>query len=222
MTGYRAAAATVAISLLTVASANACPVYMEPKLSDVRQADAIVVGYVTKDVRETSPARKAWIERWRANNPDASRDDRRKVGNAADRARLTVEVDHAIAGTAPSMVTVYWYRMTNNGPPDRINGGYVFALRKDPSASTDEPHAYAVMQGICTGALVFRRGSPGANAIREMFGLSPEPLEAPRKTLAESLEDPPIPWPTLVAYGLLAMGALAIGLIVLWPRQGRP
>lgn len=221
MTGYRLATAAASLSLLTVTAAHACPAYLQPNLTEAREADAVVVGYVTKDVREMSPARRAWIEKSHANSPFASREDRRIAGN--NRARLTVEIDHAIAGTAPSTITVYWYRMTNNGPPERINGGYVFALRKEsPSTSADGDDAYAVMQGECRGALVFRRGSAEANAIREMFGLSPEPLETPRNTLAESFEEPPMPWPTPIIFGLLATGAALIGLVALWPRRPRP
>jgi hypothetical protein len=224
VTGHRStAAAAAAISLLTVASAAACPLYIEPRLADARDADVVLVGYVTKDVREVSPARKAGIETWLADNPDASRQDRRKARNATDRARLTVAVDHTIAGAAPSTVTVYWDEAINNGPPDRIDGGYVFALRKaPPSASAERPDAYAVMQqGSCSGALVFRRGSPEANAIREMFGLWPEPLEKPRKTFADFI-DPPIGWPALMVYGLLAAGAAFIGLVLVWPRRPKP
>lgn len=201
MVRYRWAAATVlAASFLTVPSADACPTYIQPRLADARQADAVVVGYVTKDVRETSPER-----------------------NAIDRARLTVQIDHAITGTTPSTVTVYWYRMTNNGPPDHINGGYVFSLRRNiASTSGDAPDTYAVMQGICSGALVFRRGSPEANAIREMSGLWPEPLEVPRKTVLESVSDLSTQWPTLVGCGLLAAGAAIVGLIAFWPRRRLP
>ncbi|WP_339932504.1 hypothetical protein [uncultured Brevundimonas sp.] len=222
MTAYRSAAAAIAaISLLTVASADACPVYIEPKLTDARQADAVVVGYVTKDVRETSPARKAWVEKWLANHPDAPRAKRRDVRSATDRARLTVEINHTIAGTVPSTVTVFWSRMTNNGPPERISGGYVFALRKlPPSTAADGIDAYVVIQGVCSGALVFRRGSTEANAIREMFGLWPEPLEAPRKSLAELTRDAPIPGPALVVLGLLATSAAFAG-VALWRRRRR-
>tara|TARA_R110002012_G_scaffold302549_2_gene503765 strand:+ start:254602 stop:255150 length:549 start_codon:yes stop_codon:yes gene_type:complete len=178
--------------LLTVASADACPVYIEPKLSDARQADAVVVGYVTKDVRAT------------------------------DRARLTVEINHIIAGTVPSAVTVYWYREINNGPPERISGGYVFALRKlPPSMSADGVDAYAVMQGVCSGALVFRRGSTQANAIREMFGLEPEPLEPPPETFVESFKAALISGPALIVFGLLTTGATFTG-VALWRRRRRP
>lgn len=224
MTGYRSVAAvTAAISLLTVVSAEACPVYLQPRLADARQADAVVVGYVTAYRRELSPAGRASIEKWLANNPGASREHLRDIRSSTDRARITVEVDHAIAGEAPSTITVYWYRMTNNGPPESMRGGYLFALRKNPSSTTSDAAAdYAVMQGICTGAIVFRRGSSEANAIREMFGLWPEPLEVPRKALAESFRDPSIPWPTLIVYGLLAVGSAAIGLVAFWPRRRRP
>lgn len=223
MTAYRfAVAATAAISLLSVASADACAIYTEPKLSDARRADAVVVGYVMKDVREATPARKAWVEKWLSTNPYAPRAERRDVSGATDRARLTVEINHVIAGTVPSTVTVFWTQMTNNGPPESISGGYVFALRKlPPSTSATDVDAYAVMQGVCSGALVFRRGSTEANAIREMFGLWPEPLEAPRKTLAELTKDAPIPGPALIVLGLLATSASFAG-VVLWRRKRRP
>lgn len=220
MAGHRSAAATVALSLLSAASATACPIHIPPTLADARKADAVVVGYVTKDVRETSPERKAAIERWLASDPDVSRKERRAARRATDRARLTVAIDHVIAGSAPSTATVFWYRMTNNGPPAHVSGGYVFALHKVPSpSSTTEPPVFAVMQGICTDALVFRRGSPQANAIREMYGLWPEPLEAEPYPPPRRPQDPAISWPAAVMYALLAIGAAAIGLIALWPKR---
>ena len=218
---WAAATAAVAATLLTAAPVSACPIYEQPRLNDARRADAVVVGYVTKDVREASPALRAWIERL-LKSPDATRAERRSARNQTDRARLTVKIDHVITGTTPSTVTVNWYEMTNNGPPNRFGGGYVFALRRDASSTFKEPHTYEVMQGVCSGALVFRRGSPSANAIREMFGLWPEPLELPRKTPSDWFKQAATSWPTLLVYTLLAIGAASFALIWFWPRKRHP
>lgn len=224
MTRCRWAALTgVAASWVTAGSADACAVYDPPTLTDALHADAVVVGYVTKDVREGRLARDAWIERFFAGGAIPSPAERRDLSSAPARARLTVEVDHAIKGTTPSTITVYWYQKTNNGPPDPVNGGYVFALRRHAAASSqDAPGAYAVMQGVCAGALVFRRGDAEANAIREMFGLWPEPLEVPPRTMAQLGRDLLTQWPTLLAYALLAAGATIVGLVAFWPRRRRP
>lgn len=191
-TGFRLLTANVAALLFAVAAADACPRYIDPDPTRARQADAVVVGYVTKN-------------------------DRKPGGS-----RLTVQIHQTIAGSAPSTATIWWNQMMNNGPPERFRGGYVFALMKLPPSRSADSDAFAVMQGICSGAVVFRRGSDEANAIREMFGLWPEPLEVPIKTPLDWLREAATSWPTLLAYVLLAMAAGSTALIWLWPRKRKP
>ena len=217
---YRIPVAVAVLWWLAATSAYACTIYTAPNLTDARRADTVVVGHVMNDVREVSPARKAWLESWRAKNPHASRAERITVERSAGRARLTFIVDRAIVGSPPRKITVLWDTQINNGPPDRISGGYVFALFKEPQGSPSaDGGRYAVMQGPCSGAFAFPRGTPEANAIRAMFGLSPELLEAPRSTVADMIRSPSIPWPSLIAYGILAIGAALILLILVWPRR---
>lgn len=200
MKGCRSIAAVAATAwLLTAASAQACAVYQPPRPADAREAEAVVIGTVRR--LERAPSR---------------------------RVRITVEVDRVISGRAPRTITVDWFSMMNNGPPETMSGGYLFALQKtSPSMSEGgDPADFAVLQGVCSGALVFRRGSPEANAVREMFGLWPEP---PPEPVAASLPAPmergrrsPIPWAVLTMCGVVGIGAALIGWIVLRPRRRRP
>ena len=90
---------------------------------------------------------------------------------------LAVEVKENISGEAQGKVTVLWRPGLNFGPPLEMKEEHLFAVdRIDGSAST-----YVVNQRNCEPALVFEKGSFHANAVREMFGLWPEP-EAPKKS----------------------------------------
>lgn len=194
MKGCRSIAAVAASAgLLTAASAQACAVYQPPRPADARQADAVVIGTVRRF--ERAPSR---------------------------RVRITVEVDRVITGRAPRTITVDWFSMMNNGPPETMSGGYLFALQKTAPSAGGASADYAVLQGNCSGALVFRRGSPEANAVREMFGLWPEPPEPPLAAPAERVRRPPIPWAVLTMCGIVGIGAALIGWIALRPRRRRP
>ncbi|WP_439470795.1 hypothetical protein [Brevundimonas sp.] len=121
-------------------------------------------------------------------------------------ARIDVKVDHVISDEAPERVTVLWRRAINYGPPQEMEGDYLFAVdRLEGTASI-----YVVNQRSCVPGLVFERGSFHANAIREMFGLWPEP-EAPKKS-----EPAAAPVPVGPVAGLLLLPpVLAAGAILL-------
>ena len=191
-----AIAATAALSAAT--SAQACIAQTQLRLEDVRQADVIVIGHV----KHFDPIRVA-------------RD--RKIDWYSP-ARLTLEVDETILGQSSRIMTVDWHQATNHGPPKSIRGSYLVALRQGPSNGAS-PNRLMVLQDACSGSFVFQRGGGGANAVRAIYGLPPESLVPLPRSLAESLEDRLIRWPTLVAYGFVAFSVLLIGLIVLWPRR---
>jgi len=155
--------------------ALACMVYIHPGPAIARQADAVVVGNVTRFRREGN---LVWLITGRGRL------------DQENRARMTVEVEEAVSGSAAPIITVYWHMMTNNGPPDRLSGSYILALKKRPKPNKSG-EVYDVVQGNCTGASVYPRGSPGANAIRAVFGLEPEPRQVLEKASADVL------WPAL-------------------------
>lgn len=179
--------------------ALACMVHIQPEPAIAKQADAVVVGNVTRFRREGNLV-------WQITG--------RGRLDQENRARMTVEVDEAISGSVAPIIIVYWHEMTNNGPPDRVSGSYILALKKrpDPSKSGE---VFDVVQGICTGASVYPRGSPGANAIRAVFGLGPEPSQAPEKASAE------IPWPALAVGWVLGLAGSMIAARAVWRRRGR-
>lgn len=193
MARSRRVAAAASVFWMLGASAEACVIMIEPKLADARTADAIAVGDVADYEIEAGG-------------------DRLPGG-----ARITLDVDDAISGSLPSTVTIFWPRGLNNGPPGHLRGGFLFVLRKPAPAEAAHGADYFVTSDVCTPALVFRRGSAPANAIREMFGLYAEPLETPPRTVQDMISA--IPWPAALAYGLIALGVGLIGLVALWPRS---
>lgn len=119
---------------------------------------------------------------------------------------LAVEVKENISGEAQAKVTVLWRPGLNFGPPLKMKGEYLFAVdRMDGSAST-----YVVNQRHCEPALVFERGSFHANAVRELFGLWPEPAAA-HQTRTEAA---PVPVGPIAGLLILPL-VLAAGVILL-------
>lgn len=162
------------LSMLGVGGVEACAVAGWPHIADARKADAVFVGYVTDYTLEVTPD---WQAIWLAETPL----DKRNMPPFPNQGRVEVEVYQEIVGSLPENVTILWRKKLNYGPPRVMRGGYVFAVQK----SDQEPNTYFVDQENCQPALVFQRGSPEANAVRDLFGLWPEPLKVPRKTLRE-------------------------------------
>ena len=180
------------------APALACAIYIRPDPATAKQADAVVVGKVTKLRRD--------IAKWKTIGPGG--------GGQSNNARLTVEIDEVISGAAAPVITVSWREMLNNGPPDRLTGDHLFALKKLPN-SAQSRDAYEVVQGLCTGALVYPRGSAGANAIRAVFGMEAERPEAPQNVSAD------VPWLALALGGFLGLGGLLIAARIFLRRRAR-
>lgn len=132
---------------------------------------------------------------------------------------MTLRVAETLVGSVPTTFTADWPQGINNGPPDDMRGAYLTAMRANEISGLQDASAYSVISDACSSALVFRRGSEQANSVRALFGLQPEPLELPPKTLAERLGYRSIPWPTLVAYAFLALSTILIGSIAIWPKR---
>ncbi|MBJ7446224.1 MAG: hypothetical protein JHC81_01715 [Brevundimonas sp.] len=210
---YLAVAVTTAALMVAAQPACACPMHIDTPIEETLESDAVVIGYVV-DFKSVQ----------RVERPFPARVWQRLLGKDGNEGRdapalVTLRVAETLAGSVPTTVTADWHNGLNNGPPEEMRGAYLMALRINEASRLPDASAYSVVSGICSGALVFRRGSEKANAIRALFGLQSEPLELPPKTFAESLGYRAVPWPTLVAYGFLAVSVILIGLIAMWPRR---
>ncbi len=126
---------------------------------------------------------------------------------------FSVSVTRVLSGDPDRRITVAWERSTNINVPEALDGDYVFVLMKnDEPPSWNGPADYIILQGVCSGAFVFPKGSGSANEIRELFGLSPE--------LPQGSSD--IHWFQVLPYGVAFLGSIGIGVVLLWPRQKRP
>lgn len=124
---------------------------------------------------------------------------------------ISVEVSELISGEARGTVTVLWRRALNFGPPPKMEGDYLFAVDRLDGA----PLTYVIKQRACSPPLVFERGSFEANAVRELFGLWPEP-EAPQRRRTDAEFGPA----GLIA-GLLLLPVLLAGALVILRRKKR-
>ena len=205
-------AMAVGLATLAAGSAEACIIHTDLRLDDVREADAIAVGTVTKFDPElpTDPSRLSkWFSTIRPSE---------KVSNERDRtdgARVTFRVKEVISGDLPPTVIVNWPLDTNNGPPERMSGNYLFAVRNRSDADESSISTHELLHQWCSGSFVFRRGSSAANTIREMYGLWPERLEAEPKTLSDLFQPPSVPWYILVATGILFLLGVQVVVVLL-------
>lgn len=207
-----ALAMAAGLATLAAGSAEACIVHTDLRLDDVREADAIAIGTVTK-FDPGIPPEPSLLNKWLS-----AIEGREKITNAgdwADRTRVTFRVREVISGNLPPTVIIDWPLDTNNGPPKRMSGNYLFAVRDRSDADESPIPTHELLHQGCSGSFVFRRGSSAANTIREMYGLWPERLEAEPKTLSELLKPPSIPWYSLVAAGILALAGVQIVVVLL-------
>ena len=186
--------AAPAALLLGVQSAQACVVYVPPRLEKTLEADAVVIGHVMAfEPGGTSkpPFLSRVIRGWSGTGDDADR--------AFKPARVTLRVEERLLGAPPAIITADWDVETNSRPPDRLRGAYLMALDEQDSSASPGAGAYAVMIPSCSTPFVFRRGGASANVVRALFGLPAEPLEPPPRSLIDRLGLRPVPWPALVA-----------------------
>ena len=211
---FSAVAVATAALLLAAQSAIACPIHLETPLEETLEADVVVIGYVT-DFKPSRRSEVSFLRRVVQSWTGQVDNEHYRIPTA----RLTLRVAETLSGSVPTTITAAWESGMNNGPPNDMRGAYLIALRANEVSRFPDASAYSVVSDACSSALVFRRGSEQANSVRALFGLQSEPLELPPKTLAERLGYRAVPWPTVVAYGFLAVSVILIGLIAMWPRR---
>ena len=161
--------------------AAACIIYVRPKLEDVRYADLVVVGRVSRYrvIRDEAFRRKM------LQNPRLSPEERKlykgRGSLMSDYARFEIEVSEVLVGRAPRRLTVTWDNATYGEPATMAPGPYLIALRKPsspapplrgPSATifpTPEPALHTLLQAPCSGPILFKATSEDAHAIRKIL-----------------------------------------------------
>jgi hypothetical protein len=131
-------------------------------LDDVKYADTVVVGRITK---------------YEVVTPKGER-----PGLIFDYARFNVAIDEVLKGEAGRALTVTWDNSTFSEPDDLPPGQYLLALRnsdsttipplRGPSATIfprPEPGEPTLLQAPCAPPFMFKSGSNEAAAVRKIL-----------------------------------------------------
>jgi len=174
--------AATATAVFLPGSAQACRLYVSPRLEDVSYADVVVIGRIAdyRIIRD-----QAFRSRMLA-LPSLSADMRKmyedpRQGLLPDYARFNIEVEQVLVGRAAPRLSVTWDNSTS-GEPDRMEPGrYLIALRRLGSASpplrgpsatilpSPDPNALTLLQAPCSGAFIYEAQSEQARTIRKIL-----------------------------------------------------
>jgi hypothetical protein len=170
--------AALALAMLTGAvPGQACRVVGRLDLSDIRYADLVVVGRITRYRIVPDLAGRHYLRRL---YPNEVHD-----GVLGDYARFTIQVDEVLAGRAGRTLSATWDNSTFSEPASMPPGPYLIALRdphsrlpplRGPSAyigPNRAPATLTVLQAPCAPAFIFARESEQALAIRRLLAQRP-------------------------------------------------
>jgi len=159
-------------ALTTASPAQACRMAARLVPEDVRYADVVVVGQISKYEHVLD---QKWREQLKKRDPDAYA--KWSSGFITDYVRFTIKVDKVLSGKAPKTLTVTWDASTFGEPTDMMPGPYVIALRRPgspagplrgPSATilpNLEPDSLTVLNPPCAPGFIFPVASPEAAKI---------------------------------------------------------
>lgn len=164
---------TLLVTALVIAlPAQACRVAAWLVPEDVKYADVVVVGQISKYEHVLD---QKWREHLKKRNPDAYA--KGPSGFMSDYVRFTIKVDKVLSGKAPKTLTVTWDASTFEEPTDMMAGPYVIALRRPgspsgplrgPSATilpNPEPETLTVLNPPCAPGFILPVASPEAAKI---------------------------------------------------------
>jgi hypothetical protein len=164
-------------------ASQACRMYVQPTLEDIRFADLVVVGRVSdyRIIRDEEFRRRMLA------TPHLSVDLRRRYedprqGLISDYARFDVQVEEVLVGRATSrLLSVTWDNSTF-AEPDRMGPGpYLIALRRADSAPpplrgpsptigpSPEPRLMTLLQAPCSDPFIYEIGSEQARSLRRIL-----------------------------------------------------
>jgi hypothetical protein len=175
--------ATMALACVSVTEpARACMISAALDLNDIKYADVVLVGRVSKyEIVLDQEFRQK-----RLANPNLSPDLRKfyegQNGILSDYARFNVQVEEVLAGKAPKTVSVTWDNSTFGEPEEMAAGPFLIALRqprskmpplRGPSATilpSREQDTLTVLQAPCSEPFIFQSTGKEALAIRKLLG----------------------------------------------------
>lgn len=178
--------AATALALISVSGpGHACVMHAQLDLNDVRYADVVLVGRISKyEIIRDVEFRKMMLA-----NPKLSADMRKLYegsnGLLGDYARFNVTVDRVLAGKAPTKISVTWDNSTFGEPDKMATGPFLIALRKPssktpplrgPSATISpsrEPQSLTVLQAPCSSPFIFDSVSDEARAVERILAARP-------------------------------------------------
>jgi hypothetical protein len=171
-------AISIAALMSTGPSAQACVVRAPLEISDIKDADAVVIGRIV-NYRIVLDQVARENRKKLANDPDTPPAYRefyaQDLGLLSDYAKFDVQVDKVVVGTAPSTLTVTWDNSTFAEPEQMGSGPFLIALTEPrkglvlplraPSATilpSAEPALFTVLQAPCSTAFIFEAASEEA------------------------------------------------------------
>jgi hypothetical protein len=180
------ALAAAASALTFPVDARACRIHVPPVLEDVRYAEVVVVGRISKYriVRDEAFRRQMLA------SPRLSPDMRRYYEDPegsllTDYARFDVHVDEVLVGRPPRRLSVTWNNSTYGEPKQMAAGPYLIALRSPVSAgpplrgpsvaifASPDPTVPTLLQAPCSRAFIYEAQSEQAGAIRRILNARP-------------------------------------------------
>lgn len=157
--------------------ADACIVISPVKLTDVKYADSVVIGKISKFkiIRD-----QKFRDRMLA-TPGLSKEERDLYRDGStlmsDYATFDLNVDEVLAGTASAKVRIKW-RNESFGIPDRMKPGpYLVALaylgsKKRTGFWGFSSDSIAMLQGPCSSPFLFETGSKDAKIVAGILAKS--------------------------------------------------
>ena len=172
---------TPAAAVLGAAPAQACRMFVQPSLDDVRYADVVVVGRIDnyRIIRDEAFRRRMLAS---PNLPSDMRkiyeDPRQSL--ISDYARIDILVEEVLVGRTSDRTSATWSNSTFALPDQIAPGPYLIALRRPSSASpplrgpsgtivpSPDPHDLTLLQAPCSSAFIFEIESEQARRLREL------------------------------------------------------
>jgi hypothetical protein len=180
-------AITVAVLPLALISgpAHACRMHAKLQLSDVSNADVVLVGRVSnyRIVRDVEFRRKMLASPKLP--PDMRKFYEGPNGLISDYARFDVQVDRVLIGKVAARISVTWDNSTFGEPETMAAGPFLMALRRadskmpplrGPSATvlpSRDPGLLTVLQAPCSSPFLFTAGDENARIVESIVASRP-------------------------------------------------
>lgn len=175
---------SILASLAVAAPAQACIDLAPFKIEDIRYADAIVVGRISKyrivEDRKARDDREKTLERSDL-LPQFRRALKAQTSWISDYATFDIDVDKTILGKVPDRITVTWDNSTFSEPETFPAGPYLIALRRPRSRlpplhggsatilQNQQPQLFTVLQAPCASEFILDNSPENIADVRKLL-----------------------------------------------------